>query len=173
MRAGDGAGADAPAPDARPANNPWPEWPRILRTDYGQLEAAWKQGADPRIFETTIKEIKTDDAGHIRAVIIVKVRRGEKGFENIPGTEQEIPCELLLIAAGFTGCEAKTAGVFHANPDARGRMMPGDGSHHLVGNLFSAGDMRTGQSLVVRALADGRAAAGEVNMYLASSGRGE
>ena len=80
---------------------------------------------------------------------------------------------LLLIAAGFTGCETKTAGAFHANPDTRGRMMPGDGSHHLAGKLFSAGDMRTGQSLVVRALADGRAAAGEVNLYLASMDRAE
>ena len=106
-------------------------------------------------------------------MVIVKVRRGEKGFENVPGTEQEIPCELLLIAAGFTGCEAKTAGAFHANPDTRGCMMPGDGSHHLAGNLFSAGDMRTGQSLVVRALADGRAAAGEVNLYLVSMDRAE
>ena len=106
-------------------------------------------------------------------MVIVKVRRGEKGFENVSGTEQEIPCELLLIAAGFTGCEAKTAGTFHENPDTRGRMMPGDGSHHLAGKLFSAGDMRTGQSLVVRALADGRAAAGEVNLYLASMDRAE
>ena len=162
-----------PAPGTRPANNPWPEWPRTLRTDYGQLEAAWKQGADPRIFETTIKEIKTDDAGHIRAVVTVKVHRGEKGFEIVSGTEQEIPCELLLIAAGFTGCETKTAGTFHTNPDTRGRMMPGDGSHHLAGNLFSAGDMRTGQSLVVRALADGRVAAGEVNLYLATAGKAE
>ena len=96
------------------------------------------------------------------------MRQGEKGFEQIPGTEQVIPCELLLIAAGFIGCEAKTADSFHANPDPRGRLMPGDGSHHLAGKLFSAGDMRTGQSLVVRALADGRAAAGEVNRYLAS-----
>lgn len=158
-----------PAPDARPTNNPWPEWPRTLRTDYGQLEAAWKQGADPRIFETTIQEIQTDDAGHVRAVKTVRVRRGEKGFENIPGTEQELPCELLLIAAGFTGCEAQTADTFGVTPDARGRAMPGDGSHHLAGNLFSAGDMRTGQSLVVRALADGRAAAGEVNLFLTAS----
>ena len=156
------------APGIRPANNPWPEWPRTLRTDYGQLEAAWKQGADPRIFETTVKAIKADDAGRIRAVETVRVRQGEKGFEQIPGTEQVIPCELLLIAAGFIGCEAKTADSFHANPDPRGRLMPGDGSHHLAGKLFSAGDMRTGQSLVVRALADGRAAAGEVNRYLAS-----
>jgi glutamate synthase (NADPH/NADH) small chain len=156
------------APGIRPANNPWPEWPRTLRTDYGQLEAAWKQGADPRIFETTVKEIKTDEAGRIRAVETVRVCRMEKGFEQIPGTEREIPCELLLIAAGFTGCETKTASIFHANPDPRGRLMPEDGSHHLSGKLFSAGDMRTGQSLVVRALADGRAAAEEVNQYLAS-----
>ena len=73
---------------------------------------------------------------------------------------------LLLIAAGFIGCEEKTAEAFSVNADQRGRLMPQDQSHHLGGKLFSAGDMRTGQSLVVRALADGRAAAREIHSAL-------
>ena len=146
-----------PAPPCeRTANNPWPEWPRTLRTDYGQLEAIHRQGNDPRIYETTVKRILP---GQIEIVRL-------KGFDPIPGTEQIIPCDLLLIAAGFVGCETATAERFGVNLKPRGCMMPEDGSHHLRGNLFSAGDMRTGQSLVVRALADGRAAAVEIDRYL-------
>ena len=89
-----------------------------------------------------------------------------KGFDPIPGTERVIPCDLLLIAAGFVGCEAETAAAFGIERNSRGNLMPADGSHHLRDNLFSAGDMRTGQSLVVRALADGRAAAMEVHEWL-------
>lgn len=143
-------------PAARMANNPWPEWPRTLRTDYGQLEAIHRQGADPRIYETTVKRLRP---GQIETVKL-------RGFDPIPGTEQLIPCDLLLIAAGFVGCETATAERFSVKLNPRGCMMPENGSHHLRDNLFSAGDMRTGQSLVVRALADGRAAAMEVHEHL-------
>ena len=152
-----------PAPPAqRAANNPWPQWPRTLRTDYGQLEAIHRQGEDPRVYQTTVKRIIVGAGGAIEAVETVRL----EGFEPVPGTEQTIPCDLMLIAAGFVGCEAATAARFGVEPDARGRMLPGDGSHRIRDNLFSAGDMRTGQSLVVRALADGRAAAMEVNEWL-------
>ena len=87
------------------------------------------------------------------------------------GTQQTLPCDLLLIAAGFVGCETATAERFDVALSQRGTMMPADGSHRLRGNLFSAGDMRTGQSLVVRALADGRAAALEVHEYLKGKAR--
>ena len=146
-----------PAPPvARMANNPWPEWPRTLRTDYGQLEAIHRQGADPRIYETTVKRLLP---GQIETVKL-------RGFDPIAGTEWLIPCDLLLIAAGFVGCETATAERFSVKLNPRGCMMPENGSHHLRDNLFSAGDMRTGQSLVVRALADGRAAAMEVHEHL-------
>ena len=154
-------------PESRSAANPWPEWPRTLRTDYGQMEAIDRQGGDPRVYETTIKRIITDKNDQIIAVETVRLHRGADGrFEQVPGTEQMLPCNLLLIAAGFTGCERETAEKFAAPLDQRGNMMPADGSHHLKDNLFSAGDMRTGQSLVVRALADGRVAAMEVNDWL-------
>ncbi len=146
-----------PAPPIeRAAGNPWPEWPRTLRTDYGQKEAIHRQGSDPRIYETTVKQLLP---GGVETVKL-------KGFDPIPGTERVLPCDLLLIAAGFVGCETATAKRFDVKLSPRGCMMPEDGSHHLRANLFSAGDMRTGQSLVVRALADGRAAALEIDRYL-------
>ena len=146
-----------PAPPVeRLSGNPWPEWPRTLRTDYGQLEAIRRQGGDPRVYETTVRRLLP---GQVETVKL-------KGFDPIPGTEQALPCDLLLIAAGFVGCEESTAATFYVGRNKRGCMMPDDGSHHLRDNLFSAGDMHTGQSLVVRALADGRAAALEIDRYL-------
>ena len=146
-----------PAPPVeRPANNPWPEWPRTLRTDYGQMEAIHRQGGDPRMYETTVRRLLPG------GVEIVRL----KGFEPIPGTERILPCDLMLIAAGFVGCETATAERFDVKPNQRGNLLPASGGHHLRGNLFAAGDMRTGQSLVVRALADGRAAAREIDLYL-------
>ena len=156
-------------PENRTPGNPWPQWPRTLRTDYGQLEAQAVQGADPRIYETTVKSIRTDEANRITGVETVRLRRTPEGkMEPVPGSEQTLPCGLLLIAAGFVGCDEKTAEHFAAAPDARGRLMPENGNHHLGGKLFSAGDMRTGQSLVVRALADGRAAAQEIHLFLSN-----
>ena len=154
-------------PEERTAGNPWPEWPRILRTDYGQKEAIFRQGSDPRIYETTVKQILTDEWGQISGLETVKLQRTPEGkFAPVAGSEQTLECGLLLIAAGFVGCEEKTLERFALKADARGRLLPEDGSHHLEGRLFSAGDMRTGQSLVVRALADGRAAAQEADEWM-------
>ena len=159
-----------PAPPAiRTSGNPWPEWPRTLRTDYGQTEAVAVQGSDPRVYETTVKRILTDDQNKMTGAEIVKLRRTPAGkMEPVPGSEEILPCELMLIAAGFTGCEEKIPKQFGLATDPRGRLMPEDGSHCLGGKLFSAGDMRTGQSLVVRALADGQAAAREAHRFLCS-----
>jgi len=158
-----------PAPPAqRSPGNPWPEWPRILRTDYGQREAAFRQGGeDPRVYETTVKRILTDARGRISSLETVRLSRSPEGrFTPVPGSERILACDLLLVAAGFIGCEEKTAARFSLTADARGRLMPEDGSHHLGGKIFSAGDMRTGQSLVVRALADGREAAREADAWM-------
>ena len=149
-------------PEERASNNPWPEWPRTLRTDYGQLEAIRRLGGDPRTYETTVRRVLTGADGAIEAVETVRLNR----FDPIPGTERTLSCGLLLIAAGFVGCETATAERFDVTLNSRGGMMPEDGSHRLRDGLFSAGDMRTGQSLVVRALADGRAAAKEVHEWL-------
>ena len=157
-------------PEERTPANPWPEWPRVLRTDYGQTEAAFRQGGDPRIYETTVKRILTDEWGSVSGLETVGLRRSPEGnFEQVAGSERTMPCELLLIAAGFVGCEQETLDRFALKADGRGRLMPEDGSHRLTGRLFSAGDMRTGQSLVVRALADGRNAGREVDAWLGNN----
>ena len=156
----------APPVDRTPAN-PWPEWPRVLRTDYGQLEALSRQGADPRVYETTVQEIIPDAENTIQSIRTVRLERNAEGrFVPVPGTERTLPCGLLLIAAGFVGCEESTLEAFSLSADNRGRLLPPDLSHRFSGNLFTAGDMRTGQSLVVRALADGRAAAKEICAFL-------
>ena len=154
------------APEARTKGNPWPQWPRVLRTDYGQMEAMAVQGGDPRKYETTVKQIIANPANEITEIETVRLQFTGGKPQPIPGSEQVLPCDLLLIAAGFIGCEEQTVRAFDLTADPRGRLMPPDQSHHLGGNLFSAGDMRTGQSLVVRALADGRAAAKEVHAFL-------
>ena len=154
-------------PESRTASNPWPEWPRILRTDYGQTEAMFRQGRDPRIYETTVRRILTDEHGSVGGLETVRLRRTAEGkFVPVEGSEQRLPCDLLLIAAGFVGCEESTLERFSLTADARGRLMPADGSCHLEGRLFCAGDLRSGQSLVVRALADGRKAAREIDVWL-------
>ena len=157
-----------PAPPAqRTKNNPWPEWPRILRTDYGQREAIAAQGRDPRLFETTVERVLAGENGHVCAVETVRVSRGADGrLHPIEGTRRTLPCQLLLIAAGFVGCEQETAGRFHFSLNARNLPDIPAAAHALAPGLFAAGDMRTGQSLVVRALADGRAAAREVHRWL-------
>ena len=157
-----------PAPPAqRTKNNPWPEWPRVLRTDYGQREAIAAQGRDPRLFETTVERVLAGENGHVCAVETVRVSRGADGrLHPIEGTRRTLPCQLLLIAAGFVGCEAEMAGRFHFSLNARNLPDIPAAAHALAPGLFTAGDMRTGQSLVVRALADGRAAAREVHRWL-------
>ena len=154
-------------PEKRVSGNPWPEWPRTLRTDYGQLEAIAVQGGDPRVYETTVRRIIPDTSGAVCQLETVRLQKNIDGkLTPVPGSEQTLPCDLLLIAAGFVGCDEQTAKTFELSADRRGRLMPLDQSHHLGGKLFSAGDMRTGQSLVVRALADGRAAAKEIHAHL-------
>ena len=155
------------APETRAPGNPWPEWPRILRTDYGQWEAMAVQGGDPRIYETTVQRIQVNEKNEIVSLTAVRLAKNSEGKSMpVPGTEKTLPCGLLLIAAGFVGCEDATLSRLSLQADARGRLLPSDGSHYLGGKLFSAGDMRTGQSLVVRALADGRAAAKEIDGWL-------
>ena len=155
------------APTERLPGNPWPEWPRTLRTDYGQLEAAERQGTDPRLFLTTVRRCIADEDGKLISVEIADVARTPEGrFEPVPGTERELPCGLLLIAAGFLGCDAANVRDFALDLTPRGSAATISGSHRIGENLFTAGDFRTGQSLVVRAIADGRAAAREVDEYL-------
>ena len=152
-------------PAERLPNNPWPEWPRTLRTDYGLTEAIARQGSDPRLYCTTVKRVIPDEDGAVKALEIVSVKWGARGFEMLPDTARIIPCDMALIAAGFLGCENATADAFGLSLTKRGAVET-DGTHRISGHFFTAGDMHTGQSLVVRAMADALAAADEISAFL-------
>ena len=148
-------------PEKRLESNPWPEWPRVLKTDYGQQEAIAVFGQDPRLFETTAQEILKDEKGHIRALKTVRLA----GREPVPGTETELPCDLLLIAAGFVGCMPMVPEAFGVGVTERGRVLTEDYQTEASG-VFCAGDMRRGQSLVVWAIREGREAACRMDRFL-------
>ena len=101
----------------------------------------------------------------IAAIQTERLQRKDGSLQPVPGSECTLTCDMLLIAAGFTSYEEDTVNALGLSADARGRLMPMDQSHYLGGNLFSAGDMRTGPSLVVRALSDGRAAAAQIDSW--------
>lgn len=207
-------------PVERAASNPWPEWPKVLKVDYGQQEAIRVFGHDPRVYETTIKAIETKKDGSIKAVITSKVKFENRQMVLVEGTEQKLPCDLLIIAAGFTGCESYVADAFgvalterhvvkteaeHYHTESAvkpmaaaqtadaaagskvgeksgaasataarttvsaGSVAKTDASTMTAANaakIFTAGDMHRGQSLVVWAIAEGRACASEVDDFL-------
>ena len=160
-------------PDERAENNPWPEWPRVCKTDYGQEEAIAVFGSDPRIYTTTVKEFIKDENGDLTAIKTVKLefvtdeKSGRKVPKEIAGSEEILPCELCLIAAGFLGCQSYVAEAFGAQLDQRTNIKTETGSHATnVPKVFTAGDMHIGQSLVVRAIREGRDAAAETDRYL-------
>lgn len=177
-------------PVERAASNPWPEWPKVLKVDYGQQEAIRVFGHDPRVYETTVKSIETKKDGSIKAVITSKVKFENRQMVLVEGTEQKLPCDLLIIAAGFTGCESYVADAFGValterhvvkteaehyhtesavKPTAAANAAKADASTMTATNaakIFTAGDMHRGQSLVVWAIAEGRACASEVDAYL-------
>ena len=148
-------------PEKRAKDNPWPEWPRVLKTDYGQEEAIAFFGHDPRIYQTTVTAIETEK-GKLKAVHTVKVHFENGKMVQEEGSEQVLPCELLIIAAGFLGCEAYTSKAFNLELN-RGRAVTEKDSYRIKDHLFSAGDMHRGQSLVVWAIEEGRACAREVD----------
>ena len=148
--------------ETRTEDNPWPEWPKVLKTDYGQQEAIAVFGHDPRLFETTVSEILKDDAGHIRGLKLVSL----KGRDVVPGSEHEIDCDLLLIAAGFVGCQKTVPEAFGVNLGVRGTVDAGEDYKTNVPGVFAAGDMRRGQSLVVWGISEGRNAAREIDRFL-------
>lgn len=161
------------APDRRAENNPWPEWPKVCKTDYGQEEAIAVFGHDPRIYETTVKEFVKDAEGNLSAVTIVKLEwkkdpeTGRMNMQEIAGSEQTLPCELVLIAAGFLGAEQYVANAFGVELNPRTNVKTEAGKYQTsVKNVFTAGDMHRGQSLVVWAIREGRECAREVDEAL-------
>ena len=160
-------------PDTRAENNPWPEWPRVCKTDYGQEEAAAVFGKDPREYQTTVKEFIKDNNGDLKAVVLVKLdavkdsKTGRLNMTPIDGSEYIVDCELALIAAGFLGSESYVTDSFGVALDGRTNVAGQNGTHQTsVPNVFTAGDMHSGQSLVVHAIRDGRDCAREVDESL-------
>ena len=154
-------------PVERAENNPWPEWPKVLKTDYGHEEAIERFGSDPRVFSTTVKEIVKTKTGAIKSVVTVELDWSKGKPAEIAGSEKTIPCDLLLIAAGFLGCEDYVPTAFGTELTQRGAVKTAEGSYKTaVPGVFTAGDMHRGQSLVVWGIAEGRECAKEVDEFL-------
>ena len=160
-------------PDERAANNPWPEWPRVCKTDYGQEEAIAVFGKDPRIYQATVKEFIADKNGKLKKVKLVKLepkkdaKTGRLNMVEIPGSEFEIPADYVLIAAGFLGTQDYVAKAFGVKLNARTNVETAEGSYKTsVDKAFTAGDMHRGQSLVVWGINEGRHVAREVDEFL-------
>ena len=157
-------------PAERAENNTWPEWPRILKTDYGQEEAISIFGSDPRQYQTTVKEFIKDGEGKVCKAIITNLvpkkdeETGRTIMAAVEGSEREIPADLVLIASGFTGAQAYVADAFGIDLDARTNAATEPGTYRTSADqIFTAGDMHRGQSLVVWAIQEGREAAKAVD----------
>lgn len=159
-------------PGKRAADNPWPEWPKVYKMDYGQEEAAAKFGADPRTYLTTAKRFLGDEQGRVRAIELVNIRwtRNEKGqFTPVeqPGTLREVPAQLVLLAMGFLGPEQPLLEALGVERDPRSNVRAEHGRYQTsLPKVFAAGDCRRGQSLVVWAFNEGRGAARECDRWL-------
>jgi glutamate synthase (NADPH/NADH) small chain len=159
-------------PTERAPENPWPEWPKVYRLDYGQEEAAAKFGADPRVYLTTATKFEGDAEGHVQAVHLVNVQweRNDKGQfipKHVPGTERVVPAQLVLLAMGFLGPEQPLLDALGVERDARSNVKADYGKYQTsIPKVFAAGDCRRGQSLVVWAFHEGRAAARECDRFL-------
>lgn len=159
-------------PDTRAADNPWPEWPKTHKVDYGQEEAAAKFGADPRVFLTTATRFEGDADGNVKAVHTVEVewKQNEKGQYipvPVPGTEKVRPANLVLLAMGFLGPEQELPEALGLERDGRSNIKAEFNRYTTsVEGVFAAGDCRRGQSLVVWAFNEGRGAARECDRFL-------
>ncbi len=161
------------APDERTELNPWPEWPRVCKTDYGQEEAAAVFGHDPRVYQTTVKEFHKDKNNNICKATLVKLepkkdeKSGRMVMAEIAGSEYTVEVDLVLIAAGFLGSEKYVTDAFGVAVNERTNVATQEGKYCTnVKNVFAAGDMHRGQSLVVWAIREGREVAREVDISL-------
>ncbi len=159
-------------PMERAKDNPWPEWPKVYKMDYGQEEVAAKFGDDPRVYVTTATKFEGDENGHVKAVHTVQVEwaRNDKGQfipKNVPGTEKVLPAQLVLLAMGFLGPEQPLLDALKIERDPRSNVKAEFEKYTTsMAGVFAAGDCRRGQSLVVWAFNEGRGAARECDRYL-------
>ena len=159
-------------PLSRAPDNPWPQWPKVYKLDYGQEEALHLFGEDPRTYTIMTKEFLGDDEGHVEAIRTVQVAwqgngHGRPRLEELPGSEKIWPAQLVLLSMGFLGPQQMLLDQFAVDRDARSNAWAEYGSFHTnVEGVFAAGDARRGQSLVVWAINEGRGAAREVDRWL-------
>ena len=154
-------------PEGRADNNPWPTWPRIFRVDYGHEEAAQRFGNDPRIYSISSVDFEDNGSGQVCAINTVEVEMKDGKFENVPGTEKRWPADLVLLAMGFLGPEHAASDPLGIEYDERSNYKAEYGRYATNREgVFAAGDCRRGQSLVVRAINEGREAAREIDIYL-------
>ncbi len=160
-------------PAKRLPSNSWPEWPRVLKTDYGQEEAIMKFGSDPRIYRTTVKEFIKDKKGNVKAAVLISLdpkkdpNTGRMNMVPIEGSEKEVPADLVLIAAGFLGSEKYVTDDFGVELDGRTNVKTAPGEHATSrAKVYVTGDMHRGQSLVVWALSEGVGVAKQVDRDL-------
>lgn len=160
------------APDDRAGNNPWPEWPKVYKMDYGQEEAAAKYGGDPRQYLISTKKFVGDENGHVKEVhtVLIEWKKDANGRfapVEVPGSDRVFPAQLVLLALGFTGPENQLLDQLGIEKDERSNAKAAYGKYATnVEGVFAAGDMRRGQSLVVWAINEGREAAREVDRFL-------
>ncbi len=159
-------------PTERAGDNPWPQWPKVYKMDYGQEEAAALFGADPRKYLVTAKKLVADEKGQVKGIEIVNIQWGkdDKGRfipKEVPGTEKTLPAELVLLAMGFLGPEDTVLKGLGVEQDERSNAKAEYGKYATnIKGVFAAGDMRRGQSLVVWAINEGRGAAKALDQYL-------
>jgi glutamate synthase (NADPH/NADH) small chain len=162
-------------PTERAADNPWPEWPKTYKMDYGQEEAAARFGADPRVYLTTVKKFIGDEKGHVKELVTVEIKweKNEKGQfvpKEVPGSEKTRPAQLVLLALGFLGPEQALLKELKLESDPRSNIKAEHEKYTTnIKGVFAAGDCRRGQSLVVWAINEGRGAARECDRYLMGS----
>ena len=160
------------APLTCPTGSAWPLKANVYKPDYGQEEAIALFGSDPRMFSSTVKEVIKDKNNKIKKIVTIQIKKstdpetGKRIITELPGTEETIECDMLILAAGFAGCEAYVADAFCAERTHSGTIKTETGSYTVRDNIFTAGDAHRGQSLVVYAIAEGRACAKEVDKYL-------
>ena len=159
-------------PAERAADNPWPEWPRIFRVDYGHAEVQAKFGADPRVFSILSKRFLDDGNSRVAGIETVQVEwaKGDDGrfqMSEIRGTESTFEADLVLLAMGFLGPEETLPDQLRLETDERSNFKAQYGEYATsVDGVFAAGDCRRGQSLVVWAINEGRGAAHAIDEYL-------
>lgn len=160
-------------PEKRTPDNSWPEWPKVLKTDYGQEESISVFGKDPRLYQTTVKEFIKDKSGKVTKAVLMNLepkkdeKTGRMIMEPVAGSEKEVPADLVLIAAGFLGAQRYVAEAFGVKLNERSNVETLKGKYKTnVDKVFVAGDMHRGQSLVVWAIREGREVAKEVDMNL-------